>query len=135
MSVTAMADLDEALDSVEMDVMLAAAWSAFSVARQLANDVVWLDGSDDLQAIFAAQACSTDRSMLPPPEWGWPVKPTTPGPGAAALVPYIELLRHTDRALIRLADDDEVSGTGVPVLREIAGHARRAAEALAAVRK
>lgn len=127
-----MRDLEAALDSGDSSTVLAAGWEAFDLAGRVADSVTW-DGGDELQAMAAAQAASAGRSLLPLPGTGRPHDVPRVPPGADGLVPYADLMRHLHAALIRLARHADVSAETQAVLREAAGHAAAAADALAAV--
>ncbi|MGW3622536.1 hypothetical protein [Streptomyces sp. NPDC000880] len=127
-----MHDLETALASGDNSTVLAAGWNAFDLVEGVADSVTW-EGGDELQALAAAQAASAGRGLLPLPGTGRPhdVLPTIPG--ADALVPYADLMRHVHAALTRLAQAAGISAETRTVLREAAGHAAAAAGALASV--
>ncbi|MEU2134149.1 hypothetical protein [Streptomyces sp. NPDC018352] len=116
----------------ELSGVLAAAWDAFDLVGRVADAVTWDGGGDELEAMVAAQACSAGRQLLPLPEHGRPYDLPPVPPGAAALVPHVQLLRLVQAALDRVAAAE--AGEGRAVLERAAGHARSGADALAAVR-
>ncbi|WP_395575776.1 hypothetical protein [Streptomyces sp. BK79] len=128
--------LDAALDATDRSEAMAAAWEAFAVAEQVADAVAFEEGGDELQALVAAQASAAGRSLLPLPGSGRPVDVVPrPSPGADGLAPYVELLRHVQAALEQVAAGPGMGEEGRAVVREAAGKAAVAADALLATRE
>ncbi|MFJ6934760.1 hypothetical protein [Streptomyces sp. NPDC101132] len=129
-------DLGAQLDSEDAAVVLAAAWEVFQVCGGVSDAVAFEEGSDELQALVAAQKCAAGRDLMPLPTTGGPVPVPSPGPGAGGLDPYVRLLAHVEQALVRLAATADSVGEGAAqVLGEAASLASGAAAALAAVRE
>ncbi|MFE4632728.1 hypothetical protein ACFRJ1_05015 [Streptomyces sp. NPDC056773] len=80
-------ELDANLESEDAGVVLAAAWGIFGMITQLAEDITFDEGSDELQAMIVAQRCSEGLDRLPLPQAGRPVKAPPPEPGAAVTTP------------------------------------------------
>lgn len=127
--------LDAALDATDRVQVMAAAWEAFAVAEQVADEVAFEDGGDELQAVIAAQASAAGRSLLPLPGAGPPVDVPPLPPGAEGLAPYVELLRHVQATLERAAAEPGAEEVGRAAVREAAGQAATAAGALLATRE
>ncbi len=127
--------LDSALDSTDRAQVMAAAWEAFAVAEQVADEVAFEEGGDELQAVIAAQASAAGRSLLPLPGAGRPVDVPPLSPGAEGLAPYVELLRHVQATLERAAAEPGAEEDGRTAVREAAGKAATAAGALLATRE
>lgn len=127
--------LDAALDSTDRSQAVAAVWEAFDVAARVADTVAFEDGSDELQALIAAQASAAGRNLLPLPESGRPVDVPSLPPGAAGLAPYASLLSHAQAALERMAGEPGVEEGGRAAMREAADKAATAAGALLATRE
>ncbi|TLQ38940.1 hypothetical protein [Streptomyces marianii] len=127
-----LSDTTSALFSPDPAHVLAAAWDAFDAAGQVADAVAWEPGSDELQALFAAQSCAAGRALLPLPESSRPTGVSTPDAGPAGLEPWVTLLRRVHEALTRLST--EQSAEDRTVLEEAARHAAAGADALAIVR-
>lgn len=127
--------LDAALDSTDRPQIMAAAWEAFDVAERVADAVAFEEGSDELQALIAAQASAAGRDLLPLPESGQPIDVPSPSPGAEGLAPYVSLLHHAQAALERMSTEPGVEDDGRAVMREAAGKAATAAGALLATRE
>ncbi len=131
---TALVELDAQLDSEDGAAVLAAVWDVFTVATEVADAVTFEEGSDELQAMSAAQQCMAGRGVLPVPKSGLPVKVPALAPGAVGLDPYVRLLEHAERSLVRLAAASAGEGAE-QALSEATVMASRAAAALAAVRE
>ncbi|MFD9410152.1 hypothetical protein ACFWBN_24515 [Streptomyces sp. NPDC059989] len=132
MSATAINVLDSQLDSEDAAAVLAAAWDVLEMTTGLCDAIAFDEGSDELQAMVAAQKCSEGRDLLPLPTTGGPVTAPPPEPGAAGLVPYVRLLEHVGGALARLAAGrSEAEAQGLGRAGELAAGA---AAALAVVR-
>ncbi|MER6314440.1 hypothetical protein ABT237_11805 [Streptomyces sp. NPDC001581] len=131
---TALMDLDARLDSEATVAVLGAVWDVFTVAAEVADAVTFEEGSDELQAMSAAQQCMAGRNLLPLPQSGVPVEVAAPTPGAAGLDPYVRLLEHAERSLVRLTTAGHASEAERPLI-EAGTMASRAAAALAAVRE
>lgn len=127
--------LDAALDSTDRSQVVTAVWEAFDVAARVADTVAFEDGSDELQALIAAQASAAGRSLLPLPESGHPIGVPPLLPGAEGLAPYVSLLRHAQAALEHMSVEPGVEEGGPAVMREAADKAATAAVALLAVRE
>lgn len=126
--------LDAKLDSEGAAAVLAAAWDAFGVAAELCDGITFEDGSDELQAMVAAQKCVAGQALLPLPETGGPVAAAPPGPGAAGLDPYVRLLERVSGSLTRVSAGAPGTETAQALVRA-AELAAGAAVALAAVRE
>jgi hypothetical protein len=124
-----------ALDSTSRSEVVAAAWEAFDVAERVADAIAFEDGSDELQALVAAQASAAGRSLLPLPESGRPLDVPAPSPGTEGLAPYVDLLRRAQAALERVAAGPGAEEDSRAVLRQAAGEAGTAAEALLVTRE
>lgn len=124
-----------ALGSTSRSAVVAAAWEAFDVAERVADAVAFEDGSEELQALVAAQASAAGRSLLPLPESGRPLDVPPLTPGAEGLVPFVNLLRRAQAALERVAAEPGAEEVSRAVLRQAAGEAGTAAEALLAIRE
>ncbi|HEY9373086.1 hypothetical protein [Streptomyces sp.] len=127
-----LSDTMNMLASSEPRQVFAAAWEAFDVAGRVADAVTWEVGSDELQALVAAQSCSAGQALLPPPESGRPAETPVLAEGAEGLDPWVDLLRQVEAALVQLSDGQSAEARAVLV--EAAGHADVGATALAAVR-
>lgn len=127
--------LDEALDSADRSQVLAAAWEAFAAAEWVADSVAFEEGSDEVQALIAAQASAAGRNLLPLPGSGHPVNVPSPPPGADSLAPYATLLRHVQAALEQAAANPGPDDGGRAAAQEAASKAATAAEALLATRE
>ncbi|MDX2839280.1 hypothetical protein PV377_09845 [Streptomyces ipomoeae] len=123
------------MDSTDRSQAVAAAWEAFDVAAQVADTIAFEDGSDELQALIAAQASAEGRSLLPLPESGHPVDVPPLSPGAEGLTPLVSLLRRAQAALERMSGEPGVEEGGRAMMREAADKAATAAGALLAVRE
>ncbi|MGC8923527.1 hypothetical protein AB7952_33430 [Streptomyces sp. PG2] len=124
-----------ALDSTSRSEVVAAAWEVFDVAERVADAIAFEDGSDELQALVAAQASAAGRSLLPLPESGRPLDVPPPTSGAEGLAPYVDLLRRAQAALERVAAGPGAEEDSRAVLRQAAGEAGTAAEALLVTRE
>ncbi|MEU9417397.1 hypothetical protein [Streptomyces sp. NPDC048272] len=131
MSACALEQLEDRLGSEDAAVVLATAWDAFRMTTEVCDRITFEEGSDELQAMVAAQKCAEARGLLPLPETGRPVTFLPPTPGTAGLVPYVRLLEHVGGALSGLRGDE----AGAHVLARAAELASGAAEALASVRE
>ncbi|MEU7554073.1 hypothetical protein AB0B01_17330 [Streptomyces sp. NPDC044571] len=131
---SALMGLSAQLDSDDTLTVLAAAWDVFTLAAQLSSAITFEEGSDELQAMIATQKCIEGRSRLPLPTTGEPVPAPDPAPGAAALTPYVQLLKHVGRSLTHLAATAEGSEEGKHSLVLTSELAEGAAAALVAVR-
>ncbi|WP_329151200.1 hypothetical protein OG275_38225 (plasmid) [Streptomyces niveus] len=126
--------LSKALDSANgATAVLASAWDAFDLAGQAADAVAWETGSDELQALTAAQACTDARALLPIPQTGRPAARPAVGREATALAPYVGLMRRTGTALAGLDTGEDAESRRA--LQEASRLAAVAADALGAVRK
>ncbi|MFI1392544.1 hypothetical protein [Streptomyces griseoaurantiacus] len=54
-----------ALDSTSRSEVVAAAWEALDVAERVADAITFEDGSDELQALVAAQASAAGSPVAP----------------------------------------------------------------------
>uniref|UniRef100_A0AAU2K102 Uncharacterized protein n=1 Tax=Streptomyces sp. NBC_00049 TaxID=2903617 RepID=A0AAU2K102_9ACTN len=136
MTPSALMELDAQLDSEDTVAVLAAVWDVFTVATEVADAITFEEGSDELQAMTAAQQCMAGRGLLPLPQSGRAVEVAAPAPGAAGLDPYVRLLEHAEQSLVRVATTAERVGEGAErALGEATKMASRAAVALAAVRE
>lgn len=136
MTTSALMELEAQLDSEDTVAVLSAVWDVFTVATEVADAITFEEGSDELQAMMAAQQCTAGRDLLPLPQSGRPVEVTVPAPGAAGLEPYVRLLEHAQRSLVRLAATADSVGEGAErALSAATTLASRAAAALAAVRE
>lgn len=135
MSASALMGLDARLDSEDAAAVLAAAWDVFGLAAELCDGITFEEGSDELQAMVAAQKCAAGQDLLPLPETGGPVAATPPGPGAAGLDPHVRLLEHVSDSLTRLSAATTTGAEARHPLRQAASLAAGAAAALAAVRE
>ncbi|MFD6936914.1 hypothetical protein ACFWAP_12280 [Streptomyces goshikiensis] len=136
MSNSVLMDLDARLDSEDARAVLSAVWDVFTVATEVADAVTFEEGSDELQAMSAAQQCMGGRDLLPVPQDGMPVEVPALGRGAADLGPYVRLLEHAQQALARLVLSADRIGEGAErSLSEATRMASNAAVALAAVRE
>ncbi|MFJ4781272.1 hypothetical protein [Streptomyces sp. NPDC088762] len=136
MSMSALRELDSRLDSEDTAVVLAAVWDVFGVATELCDSITFEEGSDELQAMLAAQKCSAGRDLLPLPEVGAPVTAPPPGPGAAGLQPYVRLLEHAGESLHRILSSADSVGEGAArALSEATALASGASVALTRVRE
>lgn len=134
MSASAVLELGANLESEDTDVVLAAAWDVFGMITQLADDITFDEGSDELQAMIVAQRCSEGLDRLPLPQTGRPVKAPPPEPGAASLAPYVQLLEHVSVALTRLSAGEVADEASTQALVEVGELASGAAVALSFVR-
>ncbi|MBT2478136.1 hypothetical protein [Streptomyces sp. ISL-94] len=133
---SALMELDARLDSEDTAVVLAAAWDVFGVTAELCDSITFEEGSDELQAMLAAQKCAAGRDLLPLPQTGTPVTAPPPGPGAAGLDPYVRLLEHTRQSLDRLLTTADSVGEGAAhALSEATALASGASVALTRVRE
>ncbi|MFE9636612.1 hypothetical protein [Streptomyces sp. NPDC006463] len=69
-------ELDAQLDSEDTAAVLSAVWDMFTVATKGADAITFEEGSDELQAMLAAQQCMAGRDLLPLPQSGTPVEVT-----------------------------------------------------------
>ncbi|GAA5216832.1 hypothetical protein [Streptomyces thinghirensis] len=127
--------LEDALASADRPQILAAAWEVFAAAERVADSVAFEEGSDEVQALIAAQASAAGRSLLPLPGSGHPVNVPPPPPGADSLTPYVKLLRHVQAALEHAAVSPGPDDGGRAAAQEAASKAATAAEALLATRE
>lgn len=134
MSASALLKLDEQLDSEDAAAVLAAAWDIFDTITKLADDITFDEGSDELQAMVAAQQCSEGLDRLPLPPTGRPVTAPPPEPGAAGLAPYVRLLERVSASLTRLSVGDVADEASARALVEVGELASGAARSLAFVR-
>ncbi|MGW1674585.1 hypothetical protein [Streptomyces sp. NPDC002324] len=114
---------------------MAAAWEAFDVAVRVADAAAFEEGSDELQALLAAQVGAEGRNLLPLPERGQPIDVPPLSPGVDGFTPYVSLLRRAQTALERLAVVPGETASGQEVMQAAAGKAATAAGALLAVRE
>lgn len=136
MTTSALMVLEAQLESDDAAAVLAAVWGAFTVATEVADAIAFEEGSDEMQALSAAQQCMAGRDLLPLPQSGLPVEVPAPAPGAAGLDPYVRLLEHAQKALVRLTTTADRIGEGAGwSLSEATKMASRAAVALGAVRE
>ncbi len=128
-------ELRRALGSPDPHSVLSAVWNILDLAAQVADQVAWTPGYDELHALVAAQSCMTARSLLPLPT-GSPLAPPD-GSSPDTQDQCLTLLRKAHSALIALAVAGEGEGEdeGRRQLELVAGHASDAAEALAACRR
>ncbi|MER5930999.1 hypothetical protein [Streptomyces sp. NPDC002054] len=87
MSTPALAYLGAQLDAPDAATVLAAVWDTLTLITELADATAFEEGSDELQAMAAAQRCSQARDLLPLPTGGEPVAAPVPAAGAAGLDP------------------------------------------------
>ncbi|MGP4112328.1 hypothetical protein ACTWP5_15625 [Streptomyces sp. 4N509B] len=123
-------DLHLILKSANPIDVLHASWEVFDLGERAAGDAAWHDGFDEIQALGAAQACSSGRALLPLPRTGRPLHlPGTPEENVNACA---ELLQAVQRALSSLSSHSEAQQP--EDLVTAAALAEEAAEALATLR-
>ncbi|WP_328741251.1 hypothetical protein OHA91_39595 (plasmid) [Streptomyces erythrochromogenes] len=134
MTTSALMELDARLDSKNTVAVLAAAWDAFTLAAEVADAITFEEGSDELQAMAAAQQSMAGRDLLPLPQSGWAVEATAPAPGAAGLDRHVHLLEHVSGSLTRLSSAAVIDVEAARSLGRAAELAAGAALALSQVR-
>ncbi|MEU5811538.1 hypothetical protein [Streptomyces sp. NPDC047718] len=135
MSSPTLMDLSAQLDSDDTLTVLSGAWDALTVATEVADAIAFDEGSDELQALLAAQQCMEGRDRLPLPTAGRPVSAERPGLWAASLTPYVHLLQHVDAALTRISETADGTAEAQQSLLLTAQLAANAARALSFVRE